>query len=178
MVRVKKDKEWKPRYNLERAVVRASEAKKWEDAKKEWIVWCVEEMPDLGGVCVCGQPGLKYLWTIRNVHNGEELYPIGSVCIDYFREVLMTEHKKQIEKVLRQDNERFEHDKPKTQFTGMTYFDIFTKAEWFLECLIQKWKPSQLEERKNRNNAFLKLIKWYTIRKTMSIKKVIEESES
>ena len=34
--------------------------------------------------CVCGKEHLRYLFTIRNAENGNELYPIGSTCINKF----------------------------------------------------------------------------------------------
>lgn len=33
---------------------------------------------------VCGKEGIKYLYTIRNKINGEEIFPIGSSCIKKF----------------------------------------------------------------------------------------------
>lgn len=33
---------------------------------------------------MCGHPELRYLFTIVNSRNGNDLFPIGSVCINRF----------------------------------------------------------------------------------------------
>lgn len=71
---------------LRRAVIEASVADEWEAARREWEVSdCeVDEGEDLEEQCLCGQEGLRYLYTIRNTLNGRDLYPIGSSCIFKF----------------------------------------------------------------------------------------------
>jgi hypothetical protein len=49
---------------VERVVVR-SESDRWEEAREEWQV-------------------LRYLFTIRNGYNNNEIFPIGSQCIKKF----------------------------------------------------------------------------------------------
>lgn len=69
---------------LATAVVGASVASQWAPAVLEWQIVGVEQDPDAGGVCVCGQTGLVQLFTIRNQHNDARLFPIGSKCINQF----------------------------------------------------------------------------------------------
>jgi len=66
------------------AVVAVSVADLWNEAVDEWEVVGLEEDPEQGGVCICGQVGLVKLFTISNGHTAEELNPIGSSCITLF----------------------------------------------------------------------------------------------
>lgn len=70
--------------NLQDAVIRHSEADEWYSAVNEWIINDVEEDETLTESCVCGKEKLHYLFTIRNILNGDILYPIGSSCIRRF----------------------------------------------------------------------------------------------
>lgn len=70
---------------LQQVVVGSSESKTWGTAVLEWTVVDLEEDPGGQGVCVCGHPHLVQMFTIKNVHNGELLYPIGNVCVKKFR---------------------------------------------------------------------------------------------
>ena len=58
-----------------------SESEYWEDAVTEWEIVDVEEDERLEESCICGKEHLRYLFTIKNQLNGNELYPIGSSCI-------------------------------------------------------------------------------------------------
>ncbi|MFI8633580.1 hypothetical protein ACIGEP_13385 [Microbacterium sp. NPDC077663] len=53
-------------------------------AISEWEVVALEEDPSRDNFCVCGQPELAKLFTIRNSRNGEVMYPIGSECVKKF----------------------------------------------------------------------------------------------
>ena len=44
----------------------------------------VIEDEDAATQCVCGHENLRYLFTIKNVLNGNEVFPIGSTCIKKF----------------------------------------------------------------------------------------------
>ena len=77
----------KPRQQLEAAVLRHSIANTWEQARQEWDVIGLQ---DATGECVCTQDNLRWLYTISNRHNGNTLHPIGSDCIDHFRQESMT----------------------------------------------------------------------------------------
>lgn len=69
---------------LRGAVIVGSRASTWAAAVEEWEVTGLEEDPTSTGMCVCGNTGLRYLYTIRNPGTGHELSPIGSVCVEYF----------------------------------------------------------------------------------------------
>jgi len=69
---------------LLKSVLEASEASAWQGAVLEWdVVDCIED-EYLDASCICGKENLRYLYTIRNRLNGNELYPIGSKCIKKF----------------------------------------------------------------------------------------------
>lgn len=70
--------------NLIVRVIDASEADTWDNAVQEWEIVDCEEDEDLTESCVCGKEELRYLFTIRNVYNGNLLFPIGSSCIKKF----------------------------------------------------------------------------------------------
>ena len=70
--------------NLIKVVIDASVADTWELAVLEWEIYDCEEDENLSSRCVCKHEGLRYLYTIRNVKNGNKLFPIGSTCIKKF----------------------------------------------------------------------------------------------
>ena len=70
--------------NLIMRVLNNSEASEWEDAVKEWEISDCEEDESATERCICGKENIRYLFTIRNIYNGNELYPIGSTCIKKF----------------------------------------------------------------------------------------------
>lgn len=70
--------------NLKKRVIEVSESKNWEIAKGEWEVEGCKEDKRVQTDCVCGKENIKYLFTIRNKENGNQLYPIGSTCIKKF----------------------------------------------------------------------------------------------
>jgi len=69
---------------LVQRVINNSEASDWESAVLEWEVFDCEEDESLESSCICGKEELRYLFTIRNIRNGNMLYPIGSSCIRKF----------------------------------------------------------------------------------------------
>lgn len=69
---------------LVQAVLGSSESNTWDTAVLEWQVVDLEEDPAGQGECVCGQPNLVQMFTIKNLRNGESLYPIGNVCVRKF----------------------------------------------------------------------------------------------
>ncbi|MGN7222914.1 hypothetical protein ACTHQN_08625 [Curtobacterium flaccumfaciens] len=77
--------------SLRAAVIAGSRADTWAAAVEEWEVAGLEEDPTSTGICVCGNTGLRYLYTIRNPGTGHELAPIGSVCVEYFEVPELTE---------------------------------------------------------------------------------------
>ena len=70
--------------NLIEKVVKLSVSNKWEDAVLEWEILKCEEDEESSSTCVCGKDNIKYLFTIVNIKNGNELFPIGSTCIKRF----------------------------------------------------------------------------------------------
>jgi len=70
--------------NLIKRVIELSESSVWERAVQEWEIIDCEIDETLSESCVCGKENLKYLFTIKNVRNANELYPIGSTCINKF----------------------------------------------------------------------------------------------
>lgn len=69
---------------LRRAVLEASHANDWTDAVHEWQIAGLKEEYEANGICVCGKTGLAYLYTIYNPTTDQELFPIGSECINHF----------------------------------------------------------------------------------------------
>ncbi|MCC4509355.1 hypothetical protein LMC05_10155 [Limosilactobacillus reuteri] len=70
---------------LTRTVVASSESDDWMSAKDEWTVIGMEEDSTQSEACICGQEDLVYLFTIQNQLNGTKLFPIGSRCINQFK---------------------------------------------------------------------------------------------
>lgn len=69
---------------LQKAVIEASENRFWEEAVCEWEIMDCYIDENRKSVCICGQEGLKYCFTIQNRYNGNILYSIGSSCINQF----------------------------------------------------------------------------------------------
>lgn len=76
---------------LRGAVIASSRANTWAAAVEEWEVVGLEVDPTATSMCVCGNTGLRYLYTIWNPKVGQELSPIGSVCVEYFEVAELTE---------------------------------------------------------------------------------------
>ena len=70
--------------NLILRVIEESESKNWEEAVMEWEIEDCDEDETCSTSCICGKENLKYLFTIRNKINDNELFPIGSTCIKKF----------------------------------------------------------------------------------------------
>lgn len=81
------------RLALVRAVEDASNLP-WDVARLTWRVSDMEE--DADGECVCGQTGLRYLYTIADDRTGAVLYPIGSDCIAHFAIDSMTDEARRL----------------------------------------------------------------------------------
>lgn len=70
--------------NMVIPIVEASLADKWEVAVREWDIYDCEEDEEAETECMCGHEGIRYLFYIRNRHNGRTFGPIGSECIKKF----------------------------------------------------------------------------------------------
>ena len=90
--------------NLVMTVIKYSESEYWEDAVTEWEIDDCEEDDSCSNECICGKENIKYLYTIRNVRNGNTLFPIGSSCIKKFNRTDMNE-----ETVLRESTFKLLH---------------------------------------------------------------------
>lgn len=70
--------------NLIKRVLQLSESDIWDFAASEWEICDCEEDCSRSTSCICGKEELRYLFTIKNTENGNNLYPIGSSCIQKF----------------------------------------------------------------------------------------------
>ena len=70
--------------NLKKAIIDNSVSKIWQDAVLEWTLIDTEEDEWNESECVCGKENIRYLHRIKNLINGNELFPIGSSCIKKF----------------------------------------------------------------------------------------------
>lgn len=70
--------------NLKNAIISNSVSKNWQDAVLEWVLIDTEEDVHNKSQCICGKENIKYLHRIKNIHNGIELFPVGSSCIKKF----------------------------------------------------------------------------------------------
>lgn len=71
--------------NLIQKILDKSESNMWNVAVQEWVIDNCKEDPSLQLSCICGKENLRYLFTIRNIKNGNTLFPIGSSCIRKFK---------------------------------------------------------------------------------------------
>lgn len=78
--------------NFIKTVIDSSESNNWEESVKEWEIVDFDEDKDLSSSCICGKAGLRYLYTIENLVNGNVLAPIGSSCIKKFGREDMSEY--------------------------------------------------------------------------------------
>lgn len=72
------------RRNLLETIIGKSSSKSWDNAVLEWDIDDVIEDEDNESSCICGKENIRYLFTIRNIHNQNILFPIGSSCIKKF----------------------------------------------------------------------------------------------
>jgi len=70
--------------NFKTIVIDNSVSNTWDDAKMEWEItdFTVAELAN--EECICGKQGIKDLNCIKNIHNSNELFPIGNECIKKF----------------------------------------------------------------------------------------------
>ena len=64
---------------FEEALVENSETDTFLKAIQEWVIDGVTEGKD-DNYCICGQK-IKYLFTIRNKINQNQIFPVGSSCV-------------------------------------------------------------------------------------------------
>ena len=143
--------------NLMQAVLEKSEASGWESAVKEWELDDVEEDEALEESCVCGKENLRYLFTIRNIVNGNYLYPIGSSCIDRFGRADLSELatvKEQLFKLL--------HDIEERKFITLSS-DFFSRKLLLYLYVIGAFKATEYNKYEPYND-YLFLLKMFNVR--------------
>ena len=86
---------------LQSTVLENSKSKDWFYAVGEWYLLDWDEDWDCGSACICGKENIKYLFTIKNRHNGNELGYIGSTCIQKFGRPDIYDEAKTIEELYR-----------------------------------------------------------------------------
>lgn len=79
------------RNNLIREVIDKSESDTWEDAVEEWELEDSYICKDCSETCVCGKIGIRDISILRNIHNNNQLKPVGSCCVKKFQNVEMLE---------------------------------------------------------------------------------------
>lgn len=67
---------------LRDAIIDSSVSNEYKIASAEWYVNYYNVIPE--SICICGQEHCKYVYSIKNWHNGNTLFPIGSECMKYF----------------------------------------------------------------------------------------------
>ena len=72
------------RQNFIKAVIDNSVSNTWDDAKMEWEITGFVDAELANEECICGKPNIRYLNCIKNIHNSNELFPIGNECIKRF----------------------------------------------------------------------------------------------
>jgi len=68
--------------NLSSHILELSEAKNFNDAKKEWVLDYIEIAEELES-CPCGHENIKDLCYIKNTLNGNTTF-VGNVCVNKF----------------------------------------------------------------------------------------------
>ena len=78
-------------------VINNSYSDNWQEAVKEWEIYNCKEDEKCLEKCICGKENIRYLYTIKNVYNGNLLFPIGSSCIRKFNRTDLQEESSLIE---------------------------------------------------------------------------------
>ncbi len=71
-------------------IIEYSVSNDWIEASQEWYDYDMVVDSTMSESCICSQPNLKYQFTIKNKINEKELFPIGSECIKFFQDEVMT----------------------------------------------------------------------------------------
>lgn len=75
--------------NFLHPIICSSVSEEWKQAAQEWKVTNYKRVEE--DICICGKEEIKDIYKIRNRLNGNELYPIGSRCINKFKSKKMNE---------------------------------------------------------------------------------------
>ena len=71
--------------NFKAIVIDNSVSNTWNEAKMEWEIAGFVDAEIANEECICGKPNIRYLNCIKNIHNSNELFPIGNECIKRFQ---------------------------------------------------------------------------------------------
>lgn len=115
---------------LVKHVLKNSVSSDFKTACLEWEITDELINDSCGGVCVCGKCGLKFLFEIKNRHNNNILYPIGSECILKFES---KELSRDLEKLLKPSNKIFYN--PNKKYHGLTFNYISKKDPQYINFL-------------------------------------------
>ena len=115
-------------FNLIEAILEKSERKIFQEAFKEWHI-TNDEDSDIPCTCVCGKEKIFHLFTIQNEKTNEVLIPIGSKCIEKFKNSSLND----IKKILVNKNKIFKNEG--RMYDGLTYRDICTNHKNYVEFL-------------------------------------------
>lgn len=129
---------------LEKAILEKSESTNWYDAVSEWALLTVEEDTHLQSTCICGKKNLRYLYTLKNIYNGNLLCPIGSKCIHQFGRVDMNRQISLYEKLFKlfhaiENNERIALT---TEYFSRNMLDFFSGAGVFVPNKYNHYNPN------------------------------------
>lgn len=137
------------KYRLFEAVLELSESKKWEQAKKEWVLDRIElaeteDIIDGAYSCLCGHTPLKDLCVIRNQLNGKEAI-VGNCCVKRFPSLDGTS---KAVKALKEGR----INKAMADYAfGMNYI-----TEWEYDFLIKVWRKRKLSQKQHKIKMELK----------------------
>jgi hypothetical protein len=78
----------KGKYKLFDEVLKKSDNKEWDKAKKEWEIITITTIDDIYnyGACTCGKTNIKNIIQLLNKINNNELI-VGNCCINRFFEI-------------------------------------------------------------------------------------------
>ncbi|MBQ3033547.1 MAG: hypothetical protein IJD28_04130, partial [Deferribacterales bacterium] len=158
---------------------------KWEKAVKEWVIIDCEEDESAESICICGHPKIRYLFTIKNNKNGNELYPIGSSCInkfernDFNKEIKIYESMFKLYNAIKRQQRieltsefftrsLFEYFRDEGVFKDSEYnnFNGDKDCEFLLDMFNKRDKSSITEKQKRKIDALIvKSIKPYLVNK-------------
>jgi hypothetical protein len=73
-------------YVLIPEILALSKSRVWAEAKTEWVLDRIIELPDAEGTCLCSHFPIKELCHIRNIETGN-MAIVGNCCIKKFLEI-------------------------------------------------------------------------------------------
>lgn len=129
-----------------------------ETARNEWCIVNTDEVKDKKDRphCVCGNPGLRYLYTIRNMLTMEELDPIGSSCIEFIGNDEMTLQLKILEKgkkIFINEGKKHHGQTYKYIYENdqeyITFLKVFSNKKTYQKLIVYYDARKDVEQRRN-----------------------------